>query len=421
MMSEALRDGAPGGDLGEEFRLLEEKVRQLRESLDELREIQALARTIRSSASPEEILAGLTDILGHVLPAPETGLFLLQGEDLVAVGDPSLGLRHTLHSLQEDGITRWVLDEQRPISVPRLDDASPDCSDLLIPLIVMGTGIGVLLVRSPQLDEDLTSHQMDLLAFAAGQAATALENARLVEHLEDSRRQLQEMIDSASDLILLVDDEGRITYANARTQWLGEPRERLVGRCLPDFARTGEGGSALLGGIQRRERALLELDLCNPALPGLGPVLAQLSLSPLAPTHPSEATCMIILRDLTERRRLEEQAREAETLKAVMLAAVTVNHEINNPLTAIVGNLFLLRRELEGLATPEILQRIDTAERSARQIEAVAHKLEQVSVVRRVRYLGETDMLDIEPGGTDAKLEESSAQPPSPDPEVAHP
>ncbi len=390
-------DTLPAGDLAEDFRRMEEKARQLRASLDELREIQALARIIRSTSSPEEILQGLESILGHVLPEPELGLFLLEGEDLLPVGDPSLGVRDTLYALQEDGVTAWVLQEQRPISVPRLDDATTEQSDLLVPLIVMSQGIGVLLIRSLQQEEELTNQQLDLVSFAAGQAAMALENARLVAHLEDSRRQLQDMIDSAGDLILLVDDEGRITYANAQTHWLGESRERLVGRCLPEFVLDAEQRGRLEEAIRRRERGLLELDLLNPALE-MEPAAAQLSLSPLAPTHPSEATCLIILRDLTERRRLEEKAREAETLKAVMLAAVTVNHEINNPLTAIVGNLFLLRRELGESADPQLLQRIDLAERSARQIEEVAHRLEQVSEVRRVRYLGDTDMLDLSTG-----------------------
>jgi PAS domain S-box-containing protein len=258
-------------------------------------------------------------------------------------------------------------------------------------------GIGVLLIRSLQQVEELTSQQLDLVSFAAGQAAMALENTRLVTHLEDSRRQLQDMIDSAGDLILLVDDEGRITYANSQSAWLGEARERLVGRCLLDFIEVEEERRGLEDAIHSRRRGLLELTLLNPAVE-MEPALAQLSLSPLAPTHPSEATSLIILRDLTERRRLEEKAREADSLKAVMLAAVAVNHEINNPLTAIVGNLFLLRRELGEDADPRLLQRIDLAERSARQIEEVAHRLEQVSEVRRVRYLGDTDMLDLSAG-----------------------
>jgi PAS domain S-box-containing protein len=411
----------PAGDVGEEFRLLEEKVRQLRHSLDELREIQALARTVRSSNEPEEILRGLESILGHVLPEPELGLFLLQADELLPVGDPSLGIRDTLRALQEDGVTNWVLEEQRPISVPRLDDATAEQGDLLVPLIVMNLGIGVLLIRSQQQEEELTSQQLDLVSFASGQAAMALENARLVGRLEDSRRQLQDMIDSASDLILLVDDEGRIAYANARTDWLGEPRERLVGRCLLDFILDGEQGTRLADDIRRRRRHMHELGLANPALDGHGPVVAQLSLSPLAPAQPGEATCLIILRDLTERLRLEEQAREAENLKAVMLAAVTVNHEINNPLTAIVGNLFLLRRELADTASAETLQRIDLAERSAHQIEEVARKLEQVSAIRRVRYLGDTDMLDLESGqavapdaGVDADAGPQAGEEPKP-------
>jgi|GEM_PF-2086008 len=384
-------------DLDQEFRDLEDLVQQLRQSLDELRESQDLARTIRSSVSPDEILEGLLTMLHRILPEPQLGLFLLTGEDFSAVGDPSLALRAALHTLHEDGITRWVLEEKHPIFVPRLDGVDASQSDLLVPLIVMNAGIGVLLVRSLQQEEELTSHQLDLLSFASGQAALALENSRLVAVLEESRRQLQDMIDNAVDLILLVDEECRVTYANAHTECLDEPRERLVGRCLADFVPDPALGRQVLEEIRRGARSLKELVLRNPAHPPERLIHAQLSFTPLGSNYPGNSVCMIILRDLSEQRRLEEQAREAESLKAVMLAAVTVNHEINNPLTAIVGNLFLLRRELGDAATPEMLQRIDLAERSASQIQEVAHKLEQVSAVRRVRYLGDTDMLDIEP------------------------
>ena len=74
---------SPGRDLGQEFRDLEDLVQQLRQSLDELREIQDLARTIRSSVSPDEILHvgdhPLRDVAGARKAGFRTCLRLTEG------------------------------------------------------------------------------------------------------------------------------------------------------------------------------------------------------------------------------------------------------------------------------------------------------------------------------------------------------
>lgn len=380
-------------ELQAEIRRLDVVRRELRHSLDELREIQSLARTIRSSSSPAEILAALGELLGRVLPGPELGLFLFRGDELEALGDPSIGVRSAMHGLQEEGIIEWVLEEGRPISVPDLEGSAGGRSDLLVPLVVMNAGIGALLVRSPLMEEELTAQQLDLVSFASGQAAMALENSRLVEQLNQSRSQLQQMIDHAPDLILLLDREGRVRYANERTSVFDLSHDRLIGRCALDWVPDAEVRLRLQDEIRDGVRGLREVELRSSSG---REAIVQLSLSPLPAGHAGPATTMAILRDLTEQRRLEDRAREAEKLKAVMLAAVTVNHEINNPLTSIVGNLFMLRRELAGTASPETLRRIDLAEESARQIERVAQKLESVNEIKMVKYLGDMEMLDID-------------------------
>jgi len=53
-----------------------------------------------------------------------------------------------------------------------------------------------------------------------------------------------------------------------------------------------------------------------------------------------------IVRDVTESRALEARLRQMQKLEAVGLLAAGVAHEINNPLTYVVGNLETLREEL---------------------------------------------------------------------------
>ncbi len=369
---------------------------ELKHSLEELREIQNLARTVRSSTETSSIVEALQTLLDRVLPEPHLGLFLYNSEHLLeAVGDPSVTIRQAVYNLNEEGICDWVLEEGRPVQVPDLLGTGSGKSDLLVPLAVMNTGIGVLLIRTPMQEQELTAQRMDLLAFAAAQAAMALENSRLLAQLADSRAQLQEMFDSATDLILLLDSEGRIRYSNQRAEVVAIEPGRLVGRCLLDFVADPEQRDRLLEGIANGHRSLEEVEL--PGEEGQPPLrVIQLTLTPLSSKHPMRASTMAIIRDMTERRRLEEQATEAERLRAVMLAAVTVNHEINNPLTTIIGNLFMIRRHLGEEADENLLHRLDVIETSCRKIETVARHLERVEEIKRVKYLGDTEMLDID-------------------------
>jgi PAS domain S-box-containing protein len=54
-----------------------------------------------------------------------------------------------------------------------------------------------------------------------------------------------------------------------------------------------------------------------------------------------------VVRDLTERRRLDEAVRQTQKLESVGVLAAGIAHDFNNVLTAIIGNVSLVRRRLE--------------------------------------------------------------------------
>ena len=381
---------------------LEELVKELRTtrlelltSLDELREIQSLARTIRSTNDPAQILDGLRLITGRVLPVPEVGLYLFSAHSLAPEAFPNPPALGSIYAaLVEEGIVDWVMAEGRATVIPDLEEETLDLSDVLVPLIVMGQGLGVMLVQSPIEKEQVTAQMLDLLSFAAGQAATAIENFRLLEEVRQGREYLQRMLDTAAELILVIDREGRINYANDRLERYGIPRSKVLGRRLQTLIRSQEDRQALDQRLGEGRSGTLEIHI-GVAGQERSRRLVQLTLSAMPASGGAQKDWMVLVRDETERRELEARVREAEKYQAVMHAAVAVNHEINNPLTAVLGNLFMLRRELGPDAPQPLLNRIGVAEENCRRIQDVTSRLEKLSEIRLVKYLGSTEMLDL--------------------------
>jgi PAS domain S-box-containing protein len=92
-----------------------------------------------------------------------------------------------------------------------------------------------------------------------------------------------------------------------------------------------------------------------------------------------------VVRDFTERRRLEEAVRRTQKLESVGVLAAGVAHDFNNVLTAILGNVSLVRRRLAGVVTDgQIDGLLDSAERATnRAADLVKQLLNYAGVGRR--------------------------------------
>ncbi|MFQ5500399.1 MAG: histidine kinase dimerization/phospho-acceptor domain-containing protein [Candidatus Zixiibacteriota bacterium] len=85
---------------------------------------------------------------------------------------------------------------------------------------------------------------------------------------------------------------------------------------------------------------------------------------------------------------------DSERLTAIIETAVTVNHEVNNPLTAILGNIQLLLMKRTDL-DDDLRAKLKTVEESAMKIRDVTQKLLRLTSAKSVRYADDTTMIDI--------------------------
>ncbi|HEX9923294.1 MAG TPA: GAF domain-containing protein [Anaerolineae bacterium] len=206
-------------------------------------------------------------------------------------------------------------------------------------------------------------HARRLAAFA-GQAGIALENARLHQEARRQARQVQQILDTAPEGILLLNSEHCIELANPAAQ------------TYLAFLGAGKVGDIL---TQLGQRPLLEI------------------LTPLEDNYWHEITAVdspeiifevaaqamklgldtegwvMVLRDVTEERAVQKRIQQQERLAAVGQLAAGIAHDFNNILTSIIGyaELICLEPHLSDLTRDDVNLIVQQGERAAHLIRQI--------------------------------------------------
>jgi two-component system cell cycle sensor histidine kinase/response regulator CckA len=189
-----------------------------------------------------------------------------------------------------------------------------------------------------------------LLSFVAiSMAATAL-----VSGFHRSRSMLSATLSSIADGVVATDREERVTFLNPVAEALtGWRRSEALGRPLGDILRVIQevsresAGSPARDAIQMRATAhnvgqvlLIARDKTEIAI--------EQSAAPLCDERGRLQGAILVFRDITGRRQLEEQLSHARKMDAVGRLAGGVAGDFNNVLTVITGYSDLLRSQIPG-------------------------------------------------------------------------
>ena len=226
---------------------------------------------------------------------------------------------------------------------------------ILAPLPVQGRVMGLIgLLDKPG---GFTGEDARIVTGFGEIAALALAKSRNLDSLERSELRFRSLIEAATDAIISIDGEGRITHWNLGAEKIfgftaGEAAGSLIATIVPDLMHRGRdldpGGPA--GGSQHCSRESREM--VGRKKDG--------SLIPLELTVSRWQTreglfFTVITRDISERRqqeqaraKLQAQLNQAQKMEAIGVLAGGIAHDFNNILGAIIGYTEMAREDAGG-------------------------------------------------------------------------
>ncbi len=311
------------------------------------RQLAELGRELLHERNLDQLCTDLLDHVGSSLELDRVNLFLRQGGALVPIRpQPELGSSVPVDLLddatwQEDVVAVSGLEPQADGPKPMLQLFRAGYR-YLFPLVVRQGRVGVLAASYRWDQVPLSSEDVELARAALNQAALAIENAKLVDQLQqqlDEVFRLQQysegIIESSPVGLAVLEADGTVRSANlAFAAIVSSERQCLVGSRLEELlcvelpkASDGLVEVSFIDSL-RRQRHL------------------QMSLAELG--SGAELRRILIAQDVTDRVTMQHELKEKERLASLGMLAAGVAHEVNTPITGISSYAQMLLEE-----TPE--------------------------------------------------------------------
>ena len=251
---------------------------------------------------------------------------------------------------------------------------------------------------SRRADQEWPPATLDGLRIAAGILGAAMQQSQTMQALQQARGELESrvrqrtmqlaaanralsaseqlyrtLVETSPDAIVLTDIHHRILMANRRSAELfryPNPEEQ-VGANFTEFIRNEDPQVVAQFRRDLLDRGRAEVDARSLTRRDGTTFQAEVSASVVHGEHGQPEEIIRIVRDVTARKQLEEQFRQAQKMEAIGRLTAGIAHDFNNVLTVIKGYSQLLAKSCA--ADPSSLRKVNhlvnASDRAARLVE----------------------------------------------------
>jgi two-component system, NtrC family, sensor kinase len=336
-----------------------------RDRFDYRRTLIEFGRTLTNKVRLEPMLGSVMDRISQTLLVDRLAIFLADPAQPSRLHlARSMGVNFTeqldLSFLAPEGpaFARGYLFYESSRSAPEASDSVRRTLEQLnlnyfIPCRIREHTVAILGLGKTVDGDFLSSEDVELLFTIAGYVAIAIDNAQLYSSLEQKAAQIERLKDFSENIVeslnvgvLAVDLDGRVESWNTQLeQMIGVPRHEAVGRKLEEILPPDLVAEVNARAGAEHVSSIYKFHLRNLTV---RPLVVNISIAPLVGKAGERIGRLILLDDITQRVRLEEQLLQTEKLTSLGLLAAGVAHEVNTPLAVISNYIQMLAKQLPG-------------------------------------------------------------------------
>jgi two-component system, NtrC family, sensor kinase len=298
-------------------------------------------------------------------------LFLLDDQYQWLVGSAStqtenLDIRSVKIRLSDASTAITALMERRVIAVEDISRNEHSNSELMeslgwraaifAPLVTKEQAVGILVYSDDSRVRKFTNEEVLRAETLAHQAAIALENARLFQVVSRSQKEWETTFDAMQDCVSVHDTTGKVIRANlALARRLKTIPQKVIGRyCSEIYSPEGSGLNPCCHNHTLKTTSFYVEEIALPVMGGT----FQISVSPWYDKNNRLAGSIHVAKDISHEKLLQQQLIQSEKLSAIGELISGIAHELNNPLTGVMGysQLLQLRKDLDERAKENLLK-----------------------------------------------------------------
>jgi len=212
--------------------------------------------------------------------------------------------------------------------------------DLSTPVDVTSSNeVGVLARSFNQMIVSLKKSRDELQQWGEELEAEISEREQAEEALREAEEKYKKLVEATSDMIWEADEEGTFTFVSPRIKdILGYEVNEVVGKKTLDFLPEEEARKWLnrFKEINAKREPFSGFEITHLHKNG-NLIVFEISAIPFFDSDGNFKGFVGINKDITERKRMQEQLIIADRLASVGELASGIAHELNNPLTGVIG------------------------------------------------------------------------------------
>jgi two-component system, NtrC family, sensor kinase len=346
---------------------------QLREQSNKLSEdliaLQEVNKIISQGFNLEDIIHRIVVEGKRLAKTSQCHLFKLDDKHRFLVGSAStqtenLDIRNVRIPCAEPSAAVTALVERRVIAIEDIPRDEPANSELMeslhwrsaifAPLLTKEQANGVLVCSDDSRERKFTDEEILRAETLAHQAAIALANAELFQVVSRSQKEWETTFDAMQDCVSVHDTTGKVIRANvALARRLKTIPQKVIGRYCSEIYDSANTSLCRHTNSLKSESLVVE-ELALPVMEGV----FQVSVSPWYDKNNRLVGSIHVAKDISNEKQLQQQLIQSEKLSAIGELISGIAHELNNPLTGVMGysQLLQLRKDLDDRAKDNLLK-----------------------------------------------------------------